>query len=208
MIKIENYSKNISGRTVLSDVCLEFNEGEISLLQGHNGCGKTMLLRAICGLISPTSGNIEYSRNYTYGVVIENPYFMNDETGFYNLKYLAKINNLITDDKIDDMLKRFNLYDVKNTKVKKYSLGMRQRLGLAQAFMENPDVILLDEPFNALDKENFQIVLDYINEQKNNNKIIVIAAHSLAEKDMGKFDKIVTMNNGIVQEIADVDRVG
>ncbi len=194
MIRIENVSKEIKNNVVLNNINLELKEGEIILLKGHNGSGKTMLLRLICGFINPTIGNVVGTNGYSFGVIIENPVFFLQETAFYNLKYLASINKIITNDEINNYLKKLNLYEVRNKKVKTFSLGMKQRLALCQAFMENPDVLLLDEPFNAIDDENLKIVYELIEEFRKNKKIIVIASHG--DVSNLKFSKIIKMNNG------------
>ena len=196
MISLREVSKSIKNKQVLENISIEFEEGKMYLLKGHNGCGKTMLLRMICNLIQPTSGTIEYEKDYTYGVMIENPQFIENETGYYNMKYLASIQKKIGKEEIEEMMKIFNLYDVKDKKVKSYSLGMKQRLGIVQALMEDPDVILLDEPFNALDEKNFNVVLQYLKEERNRGKMIVIAAHSLDSGQMSEFDSIIQMDNG------------
>lgn len=170
-------------------------------MSGHNGCGKTMLLRLICGLIKPTKGQIDFDRDYRFGVIIENPTFFMNETAMYNLKYLAAINNLISDDTIFQYLKKFNLYEFRNKQVRTFSLGMKQRLAICQAFMENPDVILLDKPFNAIDDENLEIVYRTINESKENNKIIVIASHGLISEDCA-IDSIIEMREGRVIKVS------
>lgn len=199
MIKIKNMTKIINNKVVLENINVNFNEGEITLLCGHNGCGKTMLLRLACGFINSTSGERIEEKQYTYGVIIETPTFFLQETAFQNLKYLASINKTITDKVIELWLKKFNLYEQKDKKVKTFSLGMKQRLALCQAFMEDPDVLLLDEPFNAIDDENLKIVCDLIKEAKKNNKIIVIASHS--NIDNLKFDTIIRMSDGKIKEI-------
>ena len=123
------------------------------------------------------------------------------ETALYNLKYLANINKTIDENTINEYLKIFNLYDVRNKKVSTFSLGMKQRLALCQAFMENPDVILLDEPFNALDEENLKIACENIYKQKEKGKITVIAAHGEIPNECG-INKTIKMNNGeIVQTV-------
>lgn len=196
MIKINSASKILSKKQILTDINIEFEEGKIYLLRGHNGCGKTMLLRLICGLISPTSGSVEKDKDYSFGVVIETPSFFEGDTGLSNLKYLASINKLIDTKEIEKYLDMLNLSDMKNKKVKSYSLGMKQRLALCQAFMENPDVVLLDEPFNAIDDENLEIVYRIINELKEKGKIVIIAAHGdLSGSDID-FDEVITMNAG------------
>lgn len=193
MIEIINASKTIKDNIILSDIDLSLAEGEVALLQGHNGCGKTMLLRLIAGFITPTTGKVKGNDQYSYGVIIETPNFFLDQTAYYNLKYLADINKKISTDEINTYLDRLNLYEVKDKKVSTFSLGMKQRLALCQAFMENPDVLLLDEPFNALDAENLDIVLKLIDEFRKKGKIIVIASHGDVKF---KFDKIINMSNG------------
>ena len=185
MIKIKNVTKTINNKVVLENINVNFKEGEITLLCGHNGCGKTMLLRLACGFINSTSGERLEEKEYKYGVIIETPTFFLQETAFQNLKYLASINKTIADKEIELWLKKFNLYE--------------QRLALCQAFMEDPDVLLLDEPFNAIDDENLKIVCDLIKEAKKNDKIIVIASHS--NIDNLKFDNVVRMSDGKIKEI-------
>lgn len=196
MIKINNVDKELSKKLVLNDINLNLEEGKIYLIKGHNGCGKTMLLRLICGLIKATRGQVSYEKDYSFGVIIENPTFFNGETGISNLKYLASIKNKIDIKTIDKYISIFNLNDVKNKKVKTYSLGMKQRLALCQAFMENPDVLLLDEPFNAIDEDNLTIIYDLINSLKKENKIIVIATHGDSSKEKINYDQIINMSSG------------
>lgn len=195
MIQIYNVQKELKGKKILQDINLELQEGECIAVTGYNGCGKTMLLRLICGLIKPTSGDVKYEKDYNFGVIIESPAFFMNETGIYNLKYLAGINKTIDENVINQYLKTFNLYDVKNKKVSTFSLGMRQRLALCQAFMENPDVILLDEPFNALDEKNLSIVCNMIRQEKEKGKIIVIAAHGEIPEECG-INRILKMEEG------------
>lgn len=204
MIKINDVNKVLSKKQILTDINIEFEEGKVYLLRGHNGCGKTMLLRLICGLISPTSGSVETDKDYRFGVVIENPSFFEGDTGLSNMKYLASINKLINIKEIERYLDMLNLSDMKNKKVKSYSLGMKQRLALCQAFMENPDVILLDEPFNAIDDDNLKVVYRIVNELKEQGKIIVIAAHGdLSESEIA-FDKVITMSAGKITKIEEL----
>jgi len=200
MIKLNNISKTIRGNVVLTDINLEFNKGEVIMLHGHNGSGKTMLLRLLCDLIKPTSGNIERPPALRFGVIIENPTLFQNETAFYNLKYLASINKIIGSGEIEKWLKIFNLYDKKNVKVRKFSLGMRQRLALCQAFMENPDVILLDEPFNGVDDDNMQAIYKVVEEEKAKGKLVVIASHVKISVD-GLVTKFVKMSDGNVVEV-------
>ena len=186
MIKLENVSKVIKDKNILVNVNLEFKEGQCYLVKGHNGSGKTMLLRMICGFLKPTDGKVIYDKEYSYGVIIENPAFFLNETAMYNMKYLADIN------------KKIGKEEFKDKKVKTFSLGMKQRLALCQAFMENPDVILLDEPFNAIDEDNLNIVYDLLKEQRDAGKIIVIASHI---ENNFNYDSIITMNEGKISNV-------
>ncbi len=137
--------------------------------------------------------NFGKNKDYSYGVIIENPSFFSGETAYYNLKYLADINKKISDDEIYFYLDKLNLLNVKDKKVSTFSLGMKQRLALCQAFMEDPDVLLLDEPFNAIDDDNLEVVLKLIDDFKKKDKIIVIASHGDVKF---KFDRIIKMSNG------------
>lgn len=199
MIKVENATKVLSKNQVLTNINLTLEQGECVLLKGHNGCGKTMLLRLLCGLMQPTEGSVTFSEDYRFGVIIETPTFFLNETVLYNLKYLASINKLIDQDTIEMFLKRLNLYDNRNMKVRKLSLGMKQRLAICQSFMENPDVLLLDEPFNAIDDENLKVVYEMIKENCDDGKLVVVASHG----DTGSIDffqKEYIMNNGKIMQ--------
>lgn len=196
MIQLLNITKRIKGKMVLDDISLTLENGKMYLLSGHNGCGKTMLLRMVCGLIQPTQGEIKNSENYSYGVMIETPSFLENETALFNMKYLAAINKKINEEKINESLKMVNLLKKKNDKVKTFSLGMKQRLGICQAIMEEPDVLLLDEPFNALDEKSYQEIFGILKKEAEKGKLVVIAAHSVEEKYKSQFDSIICMNDG------------
>lgn len=196
MIEVSHVNKTLKHKEVLKDITCQFEEGKVYLLKGHNGCGKTMLLRAVCGLIHPDSGSINCPENITFGVIIENPSFVENETAWQNLEYLAKINHVIGRSEIEDALKAVNLLQDKDKKVKTYSLGMKQRLAICQAIMENPNVLLLDEPFNALDPENVKAVEHIIREEKQKGKIVIIAAHMVDQSLEDLFDEVITMAEG------------
>ena len=197
MIKLQSVSKNIKGHDVLLDISVTFEKGKLYLLRGHNGSGKTMLLRLLCGLLTPSSGSIE-KEEYSYGVIIETPSFVEHETARQNLEFLASIQKRIGMKEIENAVEKVNLSDVIDKKVKKYSLGMKQRLAFCQAIMESPDVLLLDEPFNALDDEHFERVLNLIKEMKK-DKLIIIAAHGFDTQKYPIFDEIITLANGKMQ---------
>lgn len=199
MIILKDIHKEIKGKSILQNVSLTFQQGNVYLLKGHNGSGKTMLLRLLCDLLKPTSGTIE-KPDYTYGVMIENPSFIEHETARANLRYLASIQKKISPADIEASLKAVNLLDAADWKVKRYSLGMKQRLAFCQAIMENPDVLLLDEPFNALDDENMERIIELLNQLKK-DKIIVIAAHGVNVSNMSLFDEVITMNDGFIKQV-------
>lgn len=205
MITLKNVEKNIKQKKVLTNISLELSEHHAYLLRGHNGSGKTMLLRALCGLINPTKGTIEKSKNYKYGVIIENPAFFNNETAFNNLKYLANINKEIDDNRINEVLEELNLLNNKDQKVKSFSLGMKQRLAFCQAIMEYPDVLILDEPFNAIDDENVELIINILKRSKEEGKIVVVAAHGFNSEKIELFDQIVNLNNGMIKSIDEVN---
>ena len=147
-------------------------------------------------MITPDSGEIICDKKCNFGVVIETPKFMENETGYFNLCYLASIRNIINKDTIKENIKLFDLDNVKNKKVKTYSLGMKQRLGLCQAVMEDPDIILLDEPFNAIDEENLNRIYEILNGFRDKNKIIIIASHGIVDRNKLMIDETIVMDKG------------
>lgn len=192
LIKIEKLTKVIKGRTVLDDVNMLFEDGKIYGLYGRNGSGKTMLLRAIAGLIFPTEGSIyiddaklheQISFPPSVGVIIENTNLLPQYDGFTNLQILAKIKNIITDEEIKNTLTLVGLDADSKLKVKAYSLGMKQKLAIAQAIMEKPKLLLLDEPTNALDEESILKVREILLELKDYGTTIIIASHN--KEDLG-----------------------
>lgn len=196
MIHVERLTKIIDKREILHDITVSFEKGKIYGIVGRNGCGKTMLLRAICGLITPTTGKIVKDEKITFGAIIETPGFMFEQSGLFNLKYLASLNGYIKEMTIVSLLKEFGLYDARHKAVKKYSLGMQQKLGIIQAIMENPDVIILDEPFNALDDSSLIFVKQKLLEIKEKNiSTIIIASHdkSIIEEIC---DEVIQMQDG------------
>lgn len=186
-VRIENVTKKIKGVTILDNVSCEFEGGKIYGITGANGSGKTMLLRLIAGLIKADSGcvyiddkilkkDIDHPENI--GVLIENPNFWKRYTGMETLKLLADIRKQATEDDIKNALVRVGLEPSDKRVVRKYSLGMRQKLGIAQAIMEKPDILLLDEPTNALDKKSVEQVRKIIHEEAERGAIVIIASHN------------------------------
>jgi ABC-2 type transport system ATP-binding protein len=203
-IEIKGLSKIIRGNRILSNINLKLERGKIYGFKGKNGSGKTMLFRAICGLIKATEGEIivdgkvlgkDISFPKNLGVLIEYPGFLPNFTGFKNLKYLADINSKIGDKEIKETLKAVGLDPEDSRKVRKYSLGMKQRLGIAQAIMEQPDLIILDEPTNALDVDGVKLINNIVIELKKKNKIVLIANHDREEIEMIS-DEIFTIQQG------------
>lgn len=184
-IELKNVSKDIQQVKIIENVSLTLKGGTIYGLYGCNGSGKTMLMRLICGLIKATSGEVmvdgktvgkEFDFVPNTGLLIENPAFLNDYTGFQNLKFLAELNNKVNDYEIYDILDKVGLKE-RAKKVRKYSLGMKQRLGIAAAIMEHPDLLILDEPSNALDTSGVEVLKNILKAEKERGAIIVISCH-------------------------------
>ena len=203
-IKITDVNKTIKKAPILRDINLEFTGGNVYGLRGKNGSGKTMLMRAICGLITPDSGIIDIDGKIlgkdisfpeSIGVLIENPSFIGNYTGFKNLKVLASIQNRIGDEQIRKALEDIGLDPDDKRTYRKYSLGMKQKLGIAAAVMENPDIIILDEPINALDDVSVEKVHDILEEQKKRGAVIIIACHDKEELDQLS-DEIIEISDG------------
>ncbi len=188
VIEIKNLCKIINKQTVIQDVCVSMQSGKIYGFQGINGSGKTMLMRLISGLIFPTSGSIEINKKTlgkdiafpdSIGLFLENAAFLDSYSGFQNLKMLASIKNKIDDAQISDTLSAVGLDPADKKKYRKYSLGMKQRLGIAAAIMEKPDIIILDEPTNALDADGIALVKKILEEQRGRGALVIISCHDL-----------------------------
>lgn len=186
-ILVSHIYKSFGKETVLQDVSLTVKRGEIAGLVGNNGSGKTVLMKCICGFMKPERGEItvcgkrigkdcDFPTNL--GLIIETPGFLPSMSGYRNLRTLAALRGVIGKAEILDTLKRVGLYDARHKSVSKYSLGMRQRLGIAQAIMENPDVLILDEPFNALDAATTAQMRELLLHLKAQGKTILLASHN------------------------------
>ena len=206
MIYVKNYSKKIKKNNVLNNVTVDLKDGKCYGFVGYNGCGKTMLLRAICGYIKPDYGDVEvdnlsmknhYIKNA--GIILGAPEFIGGYTGLENLQILASIRKKIGMNEIEMWLRKIELYNERNKKYKQYSLGMKQKLRIVQAFMEEPKYYILDEPFNALDKKSVQIVEKMILEEKQKGKTILLTSHD--ERNISKLcDKVFEMEGGRILE--------
>lgn len=203
-IKIEHYTKVIKGATILDDVNLTLHSGVCYGLQGKNGSGKTMLMRAICGLIHPTKGWVEIdgkrigkdiSFPESVGVLIENPAFLPHYTGLKNLQLLAAIQGRITEQEMRAAMSDVGLDPDDKRKYRKYSLGMKQKLGIASAFMEQPEIIILDEPINAIDEDGVVLVKNMVHQAKERGAVLIVACHDAMElKELS--DEIIKISEG------------
>lgn len=185
-IVVDNVTKTFGNTNVIEDMSMEMQSGHVYGFQGINGCGKTMLMRLISGLIHPTKGQIivdgqalkgENSFPKSMGLLIENPSFLNSYSGYQNLEMLASISGKIKKEDVLLALERVGLSENANKKYGKYSLGMRQRLGIACAIMEQPELILLDEPFISLDETAIDMVANIIRQEKARGALIILACH-------------------------------
>lgn len=203
-LKIDNVNKRIKGNTVLSNINAEFEGGKIYGLKGQNGCGKTMLMRIICGLIIPDDGkvminneilhkDIEFPRSI--GALIENPAFLPRYTGFDNLKLLSSLQKGIGDTDIITALESVGLDPDDKRTYRKYSMGMRQKLGIANAIMGEPELIILDEPINALDEDSVEKVKEKLISLRKSGRLIVIACHDREELEY-LANEVVEMKEG------------
>ncbi|NCE98233.1 ATP-binding cassette domain-containing protein [Emergencia sp. 1XD21-10] len=185
-IELKNVSKIIHKQPVIEDVTMLMESRHIYGFQGVNGSGKTMLMRLLCGLIRPTCGSIEIDgkclgRDITFpeslGLFLENAAFLDGYSGFENLKMLAGLQGQICDEEIRCVLDAVGLSDAAEKKYRKYSLGMKQRLGIGAAIMEKPDIVVLDEPTNALDAEGIARVKEILTSEKGRGALVVISCH-------------------------------
>lgn len=204
IVKLEGVSLKIKDAVILNDINLSINKGYIYGLVGRNGSGKTMLMKCICGFIPVTEGKITVNNKVVgknnrfaenIGFIIETPGFIRNYNAYNNLKILASINSKIDKKKIKDTIALVGLDPDSKKKVGKFSLGMNQRLALAQAIMENPELLILDEPFNGLDNEGVIHIRKLLLELKEQGKTIIIASHTKEDIDI-LCDKVCYMDKG------------
>ena len=203
-IKIENASKKIKDTVIYENIDMVCESGSIVGLIGKNGAGKTMLLKSICGLTDYTGGEItvlgkkigkDVEIPDSIGVIIEVPGFLPNLSGYKNLKYLADIKGKIGKDRIFEVIRQVGLDPESKKHVGKYSLGMKQRLGIAQALMEDPEILLLDEPMNGLDNKGVADVKEILKDLRKKNKTIILASHHMEDIDE-LCDTVVVMDSG------------
>ncbi len=205
-IVVEGLSKKIKETVILQDVNMILESGNIYGLRGRNGSGKTMIMRSLCGLVIPDKGavtidgevlhrDIKFPRSV--GVLIENPSFLSRYTGYKNLELLAKLTGGISDSDIRFAMERVGLNLDKDKAYRKYSLGMKQKLGIANAIMGEPDLIILDEPINALDEHTVVNIKTELIRLRNAGKVIVIACHDREELEF-MCDVIYEIKEGMI----------
>ena len=207
-IIVNEVSKSIRGVPIINSVSMTLVSGNVYGFQGINGSGKTMLMRLICGLIYPTKGEIvidgkrlgkEITFPQSVGILLENPAFLDGYTGYENLEMLASIKNRITREEIHKAIASVGLDPLDKRKYKKYSLGMKQRLGIAAAIMEKPDILILDEPTNSLDSSGVSLVKTILAKERERGAIILLACHDLRMlQDVS--DEIFLLEQGKITE--------
>lgn len=208
-IEIKNVYKTIGRQEILNDINLNFESPNIYGIVGRNGSGKTVLIKCICGFMKVTSGEVivngkkigydcEFIENT--GFIIENPGFLDRYSGLKNLKYLASIKKIASDEQIKACMKMVGLEIECDKAVGKYSLGMRQRLGIAQAIMEYPDILILDEPMNGLDNSGVEEIKKILLNLKREGKLIIIISHNREDINF-LCDKVYEMDGGKINQI-------
>ena len=205
-ISVQNVSKTFGDTTVLRQVSREFEEGRVHGIVGNNGSGKTVLMKCICGFLPPTEGKIlvrgkQVGRDMDFpddtGIIIETPGFLPNLTGVKNLELLASLRRRVDREGIRRTIERVGLDPDSKKPVGKYSLGMRQRLGIAQAIMENPSILILDEPFNGLDKNGEADMRQVIKGLREQGKTIILASHNQMDIDE-LCDTVCEMDAGVM----------
>lgn len=204
MISISNVTKKFGETEVLSNISMELKPGKIHGLVGRNGCGKTMLMKCICGFVKPTEGMIaidgkilgkEMDVPENMGIIIETPGFIPNYSGYKNLSLLAAVRGRVTKNQIIEFMEMVGL-DAKSKKhVSKYSLGMRQKLGIVQAIMEKPDILIMDEPMNGLDKKSVELVRKVLKKTADEGAVVLIASHNSEDIDT-LCDSVYYMDDG------------
>ena len=207
-IECKSVTKVIKKNTVIDHISLSMHSGKIYGLQGINGSGKTMLMRLISGLIYPTEGKVlingkclgkEITFPESLGLLLENPAFLDNYTGLQNLCQLASIKRLVSKEHIRSVIREVGLNPDDPKKYKKYSLGMKQRIGIAAAYMEYPDIVIMDEPTNALDTTGIELVKNILQEQKKRDALVIISCHDLSIL-RGMSDEIFLLRAGHIQD--------
>lgn len=215
LIEVSGVSKQFKNQTALKETTISFEEGKIHGIIGMNGSGKTVFLKLLCGLLCPTTGTITISEKVlgkdrdfapNTGILIETPSFLPYKSGIGNLWDLASIRHTVGKEKIAETMRAVGLDPASKKWVGKYSLGMRQRLGIAQAIMEEPSLLLLDEPMNGLDKQGCADMRLLFSSLRDNGKTIILASH-IAEDIQVLCDTVCEMDDGVLSKIRGWDMI-
>ncbi len=194
MLKIDNISKQFGKKQVLKDVSLELNPGERVHIIGKNGSGKSTIFKIITNILKVDAGQVELTENDYVGALIENPGFLEYESGLENLKFLGNLNHNYDEQVAMKLMEKFDLDPNDLQAVSKYSIGMRQKLGIIQAIMENQNIVLLDEPTRGIDKEGVATFVKLLDELKQEKRAVIIASHD--EIPGLKYDRELLLKNG------------
>ncbi len=206
VVDVRNISKVFGHETVLKDVSLQLEQGKIHGIIGRNGSGKTVMMKCICGFLRPSAGTVkvfgktigrdcDFARDT--GMLIETPGFLNHETGMRNLRWLARLGKGMPKDKIAGLIRLVGLDPAMKKKVGQYSLGMRQRLGIAQTLLDDPSLLILDEPMNGLDKNGVKDIRQLLLDLKARGKTILLASHFAQDIDE-LCDTVHEMDQGVI----------
>lgn len=196
MLEINHLQKKFNDQVVLKDISLTGKQGQLIHISGENGSGKSTIFKIIAHIIKPDKGNITVAPQNTIGALIENPGFLEFESGLTNLKFLAKLNHHYDEKKIKELMSDFGLNPENKRAVSKYSLGMRQKLGIIQAIMEKQSIILLDEPTRGLDQESLKHFATLVTQLKEEGKLVIIASHS-SDHDLS-YDAWYRLTDGVL----------
>lgn len=209
IIDLKNISKSYKGLVLFENTNLAIEKGKIYGLTGPNGSGKSVLFKMMCGFIFPDQGTVTIRGKQLgkdnrfpedFGIIIDRPGYIGNKTGFENLKYLAMINRKISDEQIKETMIKVGLQPGAKQKVKEYSLGMKQKLAIAQAIMEDQEILLLDEPFNALDVDSVENIRGLLKSLKDKGKTIVLTSHNQEDIDLLS-DHIYRVRNFTLEKI-------
>lgn len=202
---VKDFAVHFKESVIFSHVSYTFESGKIYGITGENGCGKTVLMKCLCGLLPASEGTITLNDHYgmppkgTFGVIIETPGFLPNFSGYTNLKMLASLQQRTTKQEVMACLDAVNLRADARKRVGTYSLGMRQRLGLAQAIINQPPILLLDEPFNALDQASLRKAYAIMEQMRSQGKIIILSSHHSMDIDY-LCDEVLELRNGCLTQ--------
>lgn len=198
MLKIEHLNKKFGKKEVLKDVSLTLSPGERIHIIGKNGSGKSTIFKIITGILKQNGGTVEIGTDDVIGALIENPSFLEYESGLENLKFLAELNHNYDEKLVKDLMEEFSLDPRDEQSVSRYSIGMRQKLGIIQAIMENQNIVLLDEPPRGIDKEGIETFVKILGQLKEQKRAVIIASHDDIPNLV--YDRELKLKDGVLVE--------